>query len=239
MFRCMGRKIRDNFNDWLKRDPISKLQKSCANFARDTTNFSAVLEAVLEAQAWLTRDNGEGKPLGSFSALVLAPLPYGLAVHTTEGVTPFFKHLKRTDRYDLYLELLKSVKRAPGAPPKTIAPCDSFRPFYTPQTSSQSVDQLLLRLEKASPDKLADVVAGRSTPRQAAREAGLLRRAPTLAFGICYIDAIPKLAESVQGRLLCEIFDRSSPGAQCTLISRKLDGIVGDELAKKWRARAK
>jgi hypothetical protein len=237
--RGMEWKGHSNVRDWLKRDPVHRLQRSCANFARDTADFSTLLEEVVEAQAWQTRKNRDGTPLGSLPALVVAPLPYGLAINTTEAVTPFFKHLQRTGRYALYFDLLKAVKRLPGAPRKTIAPCDSFQPFYTPQTSSQSVDQLLGRLERACPDKLADVLAGRSTPRQAAREAGLLKRAPaTLRFGICDIDAIHTLSESVQGKLLCEIFERSSIGAQCTLIARKLDGTVGDELAKRWRARA-
>lgn len=225
---------------WLSRGPVAKLQRMSVRAINNVVGFNDVLEEVLRSKTWLVRPSANGTPLGSFAALMVAPIPYGLGVNSTERVRPFFDYPKRTRRYDLYLELLTAVKRRPGAPSKKLADSDIFQPFHTPSRSSTSLDQILPRLERDHPLSLADVIAHRHSPQEAARNVGLLRRSTTkFKFGICSIAGIARLTARAQGKLLCAVFDAVGEDARCGLLARRMEVRLGPGLASKWREPAR
>ena len=226
----------------LSRSPkrvVRRLQRIVRN-PRGLAAFSSTLNFVLDGEYWSKLPSPQGPPFRSFAEFLTSPQPYGLGVDTTTKLQPFLDALKTDGRYALYAEVISSVRRRPGAQRPNIADSDICRRFYTPSTSTTSLDQLLPRLQKL-PELFARVCSGELTPHAAVREAMQIERNARhpsnerLRFGVVNLRRLSGLKARAKLKCACAIFDALDDDTRCGLIARRLEQRLGTGLAERWR----
>jgi hypothetical protein len=226
----------------LHRSPkrvIKRLQLIVSD-PRGLAGFGPALQLVLDGEYWRKFASPQGILFQSFPEFLSSPQPYGLGVDTTTKLQPFLDVLKADRHYALYAEVIASVRRRPGAQRTNIADSDICRRFYTPSTSTTSLDQLLPRLQER-PELFARVCSGQLTPHAAIREVMQIERNARhpsnarLRFGVVNLQRLSELKASAKLKCACAIFDALDDDTRCGLIARRLEQRLGTGLAERWR----
>ena len=227
----------------LRRSPkraVRRLQAMVGN-ARGLADFGSTLRLVLENEVWGDLQSSQGRPFHSFAQFLTTRQPCGLGVDSVEKLQPFLDVLKADGRYDIYADVIAAVRRRPGAQRSNTADSDVCRRFYTPLSSSTSLDQLLPRLQE-HPELFMRVCNGELTPHAAAAQ--LTRKAnrengrvlhERLRFGVVNLDKLRGLRAKAKLRCACAIFDALDDDTRCGLIANRLETRLGPGLAAQWR----
>ena len=193
-------------------------------------SLPAALDAIVDENLWR-----EGRPFDCFGEFAVALPPSGLGVRSVRPMKLLRHALLTSGYFAQWTEILEKTVRERGRPRKKLVNDEIFERFYTVPTAATARDRLLLALKRGYPEHFEAVCELRISTREAGLRAGLIRIGPSSYGGACSIAAAAALRERAQGKLLCDLFGALSANAQCTLIARELEPVLGFGLAQGWR----
>jgi hypothetical protein len=217
------------------KDPIEIAQRVLeGNGTHLGTTFIDAIDAIVQQSLWQERCSATKEPFSDFGEFARAERPYGLGVADRAAWRLLRFALLERSHYRALTDLIRRFARGPGQPVGTLANGEDC--FYRAPTSFNAIDRILLTLYREHPDLLEEVCQGRLTPRQAGIRAGFIPPATRkLKYGACDLEKARRLSSGAQGDLLCELFATLPLDAQCALLSRRIEPVLGPGLTEKWR----
>jgi hypothetical protein len=197
------------------------------------TNLVDAVDTIVTAKMWRGRSSPAGGHYEAFGDFAVDHCPHGLGVDCSSSFKMMRFALLQNCHYREYTDLLDCCVRSPGRPPNTLVGDDGFN--LAVSTSRNSLDRILLTLKRKHPVEFDTVCKRQLTPREAARRIGLLPSEQRREFGVCDLAVVGTLTARAQGRLLVKLFEVVGIDAQCTLVSRAIEPLLGHGLAQRWR----
>jgi hypothetical protein len=217
------------------RDPVKRL-RAYLRGGRGLDAASAALADVIDNQLWRRRRAADGQMFADFGQLALEKEPYGLEVRTEASYQVLRVMLVAGDHYRELTDYVMRARRKRGHSHKSVTDSDRFLRI---SKSPTCIERMLLGLKLHHEELHETVCNGALGLHQAAVQAGLAKRAVgpkrKLRFGVVDLDGVAKLPLSAQQRLAVEVFDLLQLDAACTLLARRIDVVVGLNVAEQFR----
>ena len=217
----------------LNSNPIKIAQRAVRDLGK-SDNLVAAIDEIVRSKRWDQRKSAKGVAFTSFGQFAIERRPFGLGVNSREPFRLVRFALVENRHFEELADLLDIASRRRGRPARNLANDEIY--FNKVPTSYNTVDRTVLTLKRSYPHLLAELRASGLTPRQAAIQAGIpVAQSNSMRFGVCDFSKAKNLAETAQGKLLCELFHALPVDAQCALLSRCVEPQLGGDLARKWR----
>ncbi len=197
------------------------------------THLIGALGEIVSIGAWRGRQSSAGALHELFGAFATDRTPHGLGVDNLAAFNLVSFALRQNRHFGALADLLEHCIREPGRPPNTIVGDDKF--WAVVSRSRNSIDRILISLKRHYPESFAGVCNGTLKPREAARQVGLLPAKGRRQFGVCDFEAAEMLTEKAQARLMVKLFQTLCLDAQCALLARSIEPMLGPGLAQRWR----
>ena len=219
-------------------DPIALAQELIAAETGDADRLADLVAAICAHGLWKERRRRDGTSFQSLAQFVVTSAPHGLGVRTEVALQKLRIALLTKGLLREWVEVMEGAIRPRGRPKTNIANSEDSPPVFTRSRSTTALDRILPRLMHERPDLFQQVGAGRLTVHQAGIQGGIIRppiKDKRLRFGVVDWAGLAHVKAAARVRLLCEVFDELGLEAQCALLARRLEGVIGIGLAQQWR----
>jgi hypothetical protein len=197
------------------------------------THLIGALDEIVSTNAWRDRKSSAGSLYESFGKFVTDQKPHGLGVNNLASFNLITFALRQNRHFGALTDLVEHCAREPGRPPNIIVGDERFHAVVS--RSCNSIGRILISLKRHHPQAFAEVCNRSLTPREAARQVGLLSEKGRQKFGVCDFEAAQMLPAQAQAKLIVKLFQSLCIDAQCALLSRSMEPTLGPDLAQRWR----